>query len=100
MFLKFWFMQSPVEMLRFFVSLNMAFLHFFSLPLFLQTYFQPLKNEYRPGLVGFSRAMGIGIKTVFIAVDTVLLTLLLTVELIIFGAYIFFPIATIVMLFL
>lgn len=100
MFVKFWFFESPLEMLKFFVSLNMAFLHFFSLPLFLQTYFKPLKNEYRPGLVGFSRAMGVAIKTIFIIVDTILLTVLLAVETIIFVGYVFLPLATIVMLFL
>lgn len=99
-FLKFWFYESPLEMLKYFASLNIAFLHFFSLPLFLQTYFKPLKNEYRPGLVGFSRAMGIFIKTIFIIVDTILLTLLLTAEVIIFVSYIFFPIATVMVLFL
>jgi len=100
MFLKFWFFESPLEMLKFFVSLNKAFLHFFSLPLFLETYFQPLKNEYRQGLVGFSRAMGIIIKTFLITADVIMLTALLAAETFIFVGYIFFPIATVWLLFL
>ncbi len=99
-FLKFWFFDSPLTLLRFFASLNIAFLQLFSLPLFLQTFFQPLKNEYRQGLVGFSRAMGMIVKSGFIVVDVILLTLLLTAEVIIFVAYVFFPIATFWLLFL
>lgn len=94
-FLKFWFFESPLNILQFFFSLNSAFMHFFSLPLFIQTYFKPLKNEYRQGLVGFSRAVGIFIKTFLIAADIIMLTILLSAETIIFVGYIFFPIATV-----
>jgi hypothetical protein len=100
LFLKFWFIESPVTLFQYFASLNMSFLQLFSLPLFLQTYFKPLKNEYRQGLVGFSRALGIFIKTILIAVDIFLFTLLLAVEVIIFAGYVFLPIATIWVLFL
>jgi len=100
MFLKFWFLESPVSLFKFFVSLNSAFLQLFSLPLLLQTYFKPLKNEYRKGLVGFSIAMGITIKSFFIVADVVILTLLLSAEVVIFVSYVLFPVATIVLLFL
>lgn len=78
----------------------MAFMQLFSLPLFLQTYTKPLKNEYRQGLVGFSRTMGIAIKTVLIIVDVILFTGLLAFEVIVFTGYVFFPIATFWLLFL
>lgn len=100
MFLKFWFYESPVRLFRFFASLNGAFLHLFSLPLFLKTYFRPLKNEYRQGLVGFSRAMGMFIKTWLILADLLMFALLLLFEATVFVSYIFLPIATIWMLFL
>jgi hypothetical protein len=100
MFLKFWFFESPLAMLRFFASLNKAFFDLFSLPLFLKTYFKPIKNEYRQGLVGFSIAMGMFIKTWFIIADIIMLILLLTFEITVFVGYIFLPIATIWMLFL
>ena len=99
MFLKFWFFESPVALFKFFVSLNSSFLQLFSLPLLLRTYFQPLKNEYRQGLVGFSIAIGIFIKTLFIVTDLLILFFLLFVEISIFVVYIFFPIATIALLF-
>jgi len=99
MFLRFWFLESPVALFYFFASLNGAFFQLFSLPLLLRTYFKPLKNEYREGLVGFSRVMGITIKTFFILMDLVILFFLLSVEISIFVAYVFFPIATIALLF-
>ena len=98
-FLKFWFIESPIALLKFFASLNSAFLQLFSLPLLLKTYFKPLKNEYRQGLVGFSRAMGMFVKTFFIAADLAILFLLLFIEISIFIAYVFFPVATVVLLF-
>lgn len=100
MLLKFWFIESPVSLFKFFASLNSAFFELFSLPLLLRTYFQPLKNEYRQGLVGFSRAMGILIKTFFIIADLLMLLVLLALEISIFVGFVFFPIATILLLFL
>jgi hypothetical protein len=99
MLLKFWFIESPVALFKFFSSLNSAFFQLFSLPLLLRTYFQPLKNEYRQGLVGFSRAMGIFIKTFFIIADLLMLIILLTIEIVVFVGFIFFPIATVALLF-
>jgi hypothetical protein len=98
-FLKFWFIDSPIALFKFFASVNNAFFQLFSLPLLLRTYFQPLKNEYRQGLIGFSRAIGIAIKTVFIIADLLMLIILLTFEIGIFIAFVFFPIATVALLF-
>src|SRR6266480_7031602 len=89
--LKFWFIESPVALFKFFVSLNSAFFQLFSLPLLLRTYFQPLKNEYRQGLVGFSRAMGIFIKTFFIIADLLMFIILLAIEIVIFVSFVSFP---------
>jgi len=99
MFLKFWFFESPVALFKFFVSLNGAFFRLFSLPLLLRTFFKPLKNEYRQGLVKFSIVMGIVVKSVLITADLVMLCLLLFIEISIFVAYVFFPFATIALLF-
>lgn len=97
-FLKFWFFEAPREILHFFVLLNKAFLQLFSLPLLLKTYFKPWKNEYRQGLVGFSIAMGIFIKTFVIFADLLLFFLLLGIELFLFIAFIFWPFATVYLL--
>ncbi len=91
-FLKFWFWEAPIGLIEYFSSLNNAFLQLFSLPLFIRTYFKPLKNEYRQGLVLFSIVMGIFIKTVFIFIDISLLICLLLLELIFVLLFIAMPI--------
>lgn len=98
-FLKFWYIDSPTELFGFFRSLNSGFFQLFSLPLFLRTYFKPLKNEYREGLVGFSIAMGIIIKTFFILVDLLILTVLLVIEFAVLFFFLAFPALTIMLLF-
>lgn len=97
--LKFWYVEAPRGMFAFFLSLNKAFFELFSLPLFLRTFFQPLKNEYRQGLVGFSRAMGMGVKSMLIAVDLLLFFLLLMFEIGTFLSFLLFPILTVAVLF-
>jgi len=93
-FLKFWFFDAPLEIINFFRSLNKAFNEAFAFTLFLRTFFKPLKNEYRQGLIGFSIAMGIIIKSVLICIDMLILVVLLTFELIVVLAFILFPLAT------
>lgn len=68
-FVKFWYIESPVLLITFFTLLNQALLKLFSLPLLVRTYFKPWKNEYREGLVGFSIGMGMFIKTFAIVAD-------------------------------
>jgi hypothetical protein len=65
----------------------------------LQTFFKPLKNEYRKGLVGFSIAMGIVVKSFLIVADLAMLFLLVLFEITIFVAFVLFPVATIALLF-
>ena len=98
-FLKFWFLEAPLSMLSFFASLNKSFFELFSLPLLIKTYFKPWKNEYRKGLVGFSRAMGMFIKSFVIIADLMLFILLLIVEIFAFVAFIVWPFLTIYILF-
>ncbi|MBI5122713.1 hypothetical protein HZA75_02525 [Candidatus Roizmanbacteria bacterium] len=98
-FLKFWYVDAPMGMVGYFSSLNNAFFELFSLPLFLRTFFKPLKNEYRQGLVGFSIAMGIVIKSFFIGVDLVFLFILLSFELSALAIFLLFPFLTILLLY-
>jgi hypothetical protein len=98
--LKFWYIESVITLLGFFFSFNSAFLQLFSLPLFLKTYFKPLKNEYRQGLVGFSIAMGIVIKTFFIIADLLIFSVILLTEVSILFAYLAFPIISCTLLFI
>src|SRR3989344_2274869 len=99
-FLKFWFFEAPRIILIFFASLNNSFLKLISLPILVKTYFKPWKNEYRKGLVGFSIAMGMFIKTFVITADLILFFALLAIELILFFAFILWPIGTALFLFI
>ena len=78
--IRFWYFEAPVSLLKFFALINRGFLDIFSLPLMVKTFFKPWKNEYRKGLVGFSRAMGMFIKSLFIAADLVMLTFIFIFE--------------------
>ncbi len=98
-FLVFWYIEAPKGLFIYFSSLNRAFLGLFSLSLFLRTFFQPIKNEYRKGLVGFSIGMGIAVKTVLIFVDLLLLFLLMTLEGAFIILFLLLPLGTIVILF-
>jgi len=98
-FVKFWFVEAPLGMLGYFASFNHAFLEMFSLTLFLKTFFQPLKSEYREGLVWFSRIMGMMIKSIFIIIDTLILIIILAVEGLVLVGFLTFPIATVYLLY-
>ena len=100
LFVKFWFYDAPIGMCRTFLSFNLGFLHLVSLPLFLRTFFKPLKNEYRSGLVGFSLGMGMVVKGILILVDLFLLGILISVELVILMGFLFVPMGTIYLLWL
>jgi hypothetical protein len=99
-FLKFWFFEAPRDIAFYFLSLNNAFLQQFSLPLLLRTYFKPLKNEYREGLIWFSIAMGIFIKTWLIVIDLVIYLILLAIEVCFIAVFLFWPRATVILIFL
>ena len=47
-----------------------------SVGLLFKTFFKPLKNEYREGLVVFSVVMGLVVKTILILVSAAILTIL------------------------
>lgn len=97
-FLKFWYLESPREIIGYCLSLNSAFFKLFSLPLMLKTFFQPLKNEYRPGLVRFSRVMGVMVKSVLIFADMLLLIILFVGEVAVLLGFLAFPILTVLLL--
>lgn len=98
-FLKFWFVEAPLSIVSYFASFNRAFLEMFSLSLFLKTFFKPLKNEYRPGLIWFSRVMGMVIKFILIIVDVLLFLLILAIEGLLLIGFLTFPIATLYLLY-
>ncbi|MGA2911061.1 MAG: hypothetical protein ABSE17_00270 [Candidatus Levyibacteriota bacterium] len=98
--LKFWYLEAPSNILKFFASLNSAFFGVFSLPLMVKTFFKPWKNEYREGLVGFSIIMGMIIKSLFIFADLFLFVGLLICEIAMFLIFLILPIAVFILPFI
>ncbi|MFH1186845.1 MAG: hypothetical protein V1697_01580 [Candidatus Levyibacteriota bacterium] len=98
--LRFWFIEAPVLLISFFISLNKTIMGIISLPLLVKTYFKPWKNEYREGLVGFSIGMGIFIKTFVILADLFLMAIVLLIEFSFILLFIAFPILTFYLIFI
>lgn len=98
-FIKFWFIEAPRSLIVYFASINSALLQLFSLPLLVNTYFKPWKNEYRKGFVATAIFIGIVIKTCAIFADLILLVFILVVEIIFVLGFILWPIWTIGLLF-
>ena len=92
--LKFWYLEAPLKLFKYFFHLNKAFFHLFSLPLMIRTFFRPWKNEYREGLVKFSIFMGMAFKSMFIIADIFLFAALLLFEIVLFIAFLAWPLAT------
>ncbi len=90
--LKFWYIDAPVKLFIFFIHLNKAFFNLSSLPLMIRTFFRPWKNEYRKGLIGFSIFMGIVFKSMFIVADLFIFIFLVLFEIIVFIAFLAWPI--------
>ncbi|MBI4098122.1 MAG: hypothetical protein HY426_03705 [Candidatus Levybacteria bacterium] len=98
LFLKFWYIDAPIRLIRYFFSVNHAALQILSLPLMARTYFKPLKNEYRKGLVAFSIGMGIFVKTVLIFVDLVIFLFVILLEIGFLVFFIWWPAITVLIL--
>ena len=96
--LAFWFGQAPLSLLRYFKAFNKAFFEFFSVPMLLHTFFRPVKNEYRKGLIGFSIGMGIFIKSIIIITSLILFMGVLAIEVVLFCGFFVFPIITVAFL--
>lgn len=69
----------------------------FSVGLLLKTFFKPIKNEYRKGLIAFSIGMGVVIKTVIIFTVILLFVPLLALEILLFILFISFPLLTVLL---
>lgn len=100
LFLKFWFIDSPKNIILYFGSLNNAFFQLFSLPLLLKTFFKPWKNEYRKNLIFVALLIGIVIKSFVIFADLLIFAGLLAVEIAALAAFIAWPFATVYLLFM
>lgn len=88
---KFWFIDAPLGLLSYFSSLNSSFLRLFSVTILLKTFFQPIKNEYREGLVSFSVGMGMVVKTILLFLAFFLFLLLFGFECLFLFTFILLP---------
>lgn len=79
-FITFWCKDVPVTLLKNSRQVNGYLLNLFSIPLLLKTFFHPLKNEYREGLVLFSRVAGIVVKSVLLAITGAIMIVVLILE--------------------
>lgn len=96
--LIFWYKDVTLGLLGFFAALNRYMATLLSLPNLFRTFFKPLKNEYRDGLVLFSRCFGMVIKTVLISVSLLILLLMLLIEVFIVLFIVLLPILLFVLL--
>lgn len=97
-FLVFWFYEAPIGLFSFFRNFNKSFLRLVSLPILVKTFFKPWKNEYRQGLIGFSIAMGMTIKSLVIITDILLFLMLLFFEFITIILFFIWPIYVVLLL--
>ena len=98
-FLKFWFIEAPISLIGFFGSFNRSLLQALSFPLLFTTFFKPLKNEYREGLVGFSIGMGMLVKSSLIFVDLLVFLLVFCVEILVVIGFVLLPFLSLIVLF-
>ena len=87
----FWYKDVLGGTLQFFLELNRYTASLLSLPLMLKTFFKPLKNEYRDGLVVFSVLAGIAIKSFLILISVSIVCVLLLSELIVLFLLLLLP---------
>lgn len=90
--ISFWYREVCIGTIETFVKFNSYLLNLFSVPLLLKTFFKPLKNEYRKGLVLFSIVFGIFLKSILVGISLSILLVFLSVELIITVGLFAFPI--------
>lgn len=83
--LVFWYKDLLFASLKFSQNFLLYWLYLVSVPILVKTFFKPLKNEYREGLVVFSVAFGIVVKLLLLIaiflVTLVILSLLVALNL-------------------
>lgn len=78
--IRFWYKDVLLGLVNFFGQFNRYVISLLSLNLLVMTFFKPLKNEYRQGLVLFSIIFGMVIKTFLISILILVLLILLIIE--------------------
>lgn len=94
----FWYSDVLLSLFSFFGRFNIYLASLLSLGLLVKTFFKPLKNEYRDGLVLFSIFFGIAIKSVLISVILGIFIVTIAVECLIGMLVAFLPIGLLLIL--
>ena len=100
LFLRFWFYDAPIALIKYLMSVNSALVQLMSLSMLFHTFFRPLKNEYRKGLVAFSIVFGIILKSALIFVDLIMLLFVVFVEILLIILFEAWPFITFYILFI
>lgn len=95
----FWYKDVIGNLIEFFVQFNRYISSLFSLPLLIKTFFKPVKNEYRDGLVLFSIFFGMFIKSVLITTSLLIVLFILIVEVMVVIFLLVLPILLLALLF-
>jgi hypothetical protein len=76
----FWYKDVLWGLINFFGRFNHYLILLVSLNLLVKTFFKPLKNEYREGLVLFSILFGIALKMILITVLMAIMLVVVAIE--------------------
>lgn len=94
----FWYKDILGSVFIFFIQINRYAASILSVPQFLKTYFKPVKNEYRDGLILFSIILGIVIKSFLLVISILILLVMLLLEVMVLSLFILMPIIMIYVL--
>ncbi len=78
--ITFWYVDVVRGFINFFINFNRYLVSLLSFSILLRTFFKPLKNEYRDGLVLFSIIAGIIIKFIILCASGLFIGVVLIFE--------------------
>lgn len=94
----FWYKSILGSVFGFFVDFNRYAASLLSTPLLIKTFFRPLKNEYRQGLVFFSIIFGMIVKSFLIFITALILVFLICVEVLVMILLICLPLGLVLLI--
>jgi len=94
-FLRWWFLEAPITLLKILRWVFAAFTHLFSFKELFTTFFKPWKNEYREGLVRTAIFIGAFMKSMLIIFDLCIFAFILAIEAVVFVAWLALPLLAI-----
>ena len=90
-FVVWWFTDNIRLIYKILSFIFLTVVHLFGYKSLFTTFFKPWKNEYREGLVGFSRLIGTAIKSTLIFTETFFIIILFTVLVAVFIFWVLLP---------